>query len=596
MVDPSKDAVQIEALPVTDAQAVVYVKASEMRKVFQVSTDSYITAGAQDGATSDTGKLFFVRPDTFPQYLNVANAHVVQGGIESYNSKPYEQLVKDDVMRYYATSLFNSADWVTMFSNDVEMMENMVASSGLMPIVPNGETDASGKNLINEGVLNKIMAELNRISYTKPDGHNPSLVQSRHPANSPTKWWALPDTITPEQGNIGLKLFNIINRNDPGRITSMVLNGSTPSELPFLPGDQFIFVFTLNDNEVKLSVELPTVTVKQRTYMIKLALTDDFNSGSSSFADHTLALYSPSPVNLNMLPVGGAYAADHMYSNYDLYVAAKPSLLNQTESSVYSRITKNTHEPVPMPFSLLPFTGWYYNYQQSTQSLKLDFTPPDNSGNYSYSDLRYLSAYIYFPTAWSSQTALPNPNNFPQWVVTFVNSSQDPITLYYKATFLNTQGADAVNFLGQTVPFDYTNTHVQLICPFDNMPPELSALLAGKLADGATPGTLAVIAGTDIYRQRHANDTVSGLRKPTSNMGPFTYPPIARGYQGINMKVQVQAQDLQTIKTTGWRLGSITLDINMTNNDGFVPSIIVKSVEVVAKKYEAYYLAPLDPN
>jgi hypothetical protein len=79
-------------------------------------------------------------------------------------------------------------------------------------------------------------------------------------------------------------------------------------------------------------------------------------------------------------------------------------------------------------------------------------------------------------------------------------------------------------------------------------------------------------------------------------MGPFTYPPIARGYQGINMKVQVQAQDLQTIKTTGWRLGSITLDINMTNNDGFVPSIIVKSVEVVAKKYEAYYLAPLDPN
>ena len=155
VVDPSKEAVQLEALPVTDAQAVVYVKASEMRKVFQVSTDSYITTGAQnEGATSDTGKLFFVRPDTFPQYLNVANAHVVQGGIESYNSKPYEQLVKDDVMRYYATSLFNSADWVTMFSNDVEMMENMVASSGLMPIVPNGDTDASGKNLINEGVLN----------------------------------------------------------------------------------------------------------------------------------------------------------------------------------------------------------------------------------------------------------------------------------------------------------------------------------------------------------------------------------------------------------------------------------------------------------
>jgi len=598
VVDPSKDAVQLETLPITDAQAVVYVKASEMRKVFQVSTDSYITPGDQnEGATSDTGKLFFVRPDTFPQYLNVANAHVVQGGIESYNSKPYEQLVKDDVMRYYATSLFNSADWVTMFSNDVEMMENMVASSGLIPIVPNGDTDASGKNLINEGVLNKIMAELNKIAYTKPDGHNPSLVESRHPAGAGTKWWALPDTITPEQGNLGLKLFNIINRNDPARITSMVLNGSIPSELPFLPGDQFIFVFTLNDNEVQLSVELPKVIVKQRTYMIKLALTDDFNSGSSSFDDHAVALYSPSPVNLNMLPVSGAYVADHMYSNYDLYVATKPSLIDQTESSVYSRITKNTHEPVPMPSSLLPFTGWYYNYQLSTQSLKLDFTPPDNSVvNYSYSDMRYLSAYIYFPTEWPSQTALPNPNNFPQWVVTFVHDLQEPIILYYKAEFLR-KGGDtdvAVNFLGQPVAFDYTNTHVQLICPFDNMPETLSTLLKGKLANDES-GALSNITGTHIYRQK--TETVSGLRKPNSNIGPFTYPPIARGYQGINMTT-AQTQDLAVIKAvgSGYRLGSITLDINMTNNDGFVPSVIVKSVEVVAKKYEAYYLAPLDPN
>jgi hypothetical protein len=251
-----------------------------------------------------------------------------------------------------------------------------------------------------------------------------------------------------------------------------------------------------------------------------------------------------------------------------------------------------------MPSSLLPFTGWYYNYQFNTQSLKLDFTPPDNSGNYSYSDLRYLSAYIYFPTAWSSQTALPNPNNFPQWVMTFVHPNNDPIILYYKAEFLPKGGATnvAVNFLGQPVAFDYTNTHVQLICPFDTMPEPLSVLLKGKLADG-TSGALSIITGTNIYRQK--TETVSGLRKPNSNIGPFTYPPIARGYQGINMTpAPAQAQALANIKAvnSGYQLGSITLDINMTNNDGFVPSVIVKSVEVVAKKYEAYYLAPLDPN
>jgi hypothetical protein len=38
------------------------------------------------------------------------------------------------------------------------------------------------------------------------------------------------------------------------------------------------------------------------------------------------------------------------------------------------------------------------------------------------------------------------------------------------------------------------------------------------------------------------------------------------------------------------------LNINMRNSSGYVPSIIVKSVEVVAKNYEAYYLAPMDPN
>ena len=51
-----------------------------------------------------------------------------------------------------------------------------------------------------------------------------------------------------------------------------------------------------------------------------------------------------------------------------------------------------------------------------------------------------------------------------------------------------------------------------------------------------------------------------------------------------------------TVSTSTYHLESAHLEINMSNNDGFVPSIIVKSVEVVAKNYEAYYLAPLDPN
>ena len=605
VVDPSTEPLQQEAIPPTDAQATVHIKASDMRKVFLTSTDSFV-AQTTTGDTVDQGQMFFVRPDYFPQYLNVANAQVVQGGIESYNAAIYEQLVKDDVMRYYAMTLFNSADWVTLFANDTELLENMVASSGLMPIVPDGNYDeANSKNLYNTGVLYNIMNELNKVGHIKTstavDPTDKRVQSTNYPATG-TQWWGLPDTVLPEQGNIGKKLFGMINRNDPNRISSMVLNGSTPSELPFLPGDQFVFVFTLNENSVSLTPGLPPVVVRKRTYLVRMILTDDFVSGDASFSGHFNALYDPSPRNLNILPVSGAYAADHMYSNYNLQLAIKPSVLNQTASSVYSRITQNAYEPIPMPVSLLPFTGWYYSYPYNSQTIRLNFTPSDlsDSNKYYFNDLRYLSAYVYFPENWSSVSVLPTPNNFPQWVLTFDNGDH-PIIIKYKASYLPNAGAKTVNFLGQTTSFDFTNTHVQLVCPFDTIGTDavLLGILAGKDAAGQ-PGSVNRIASSYIYRQRNtALELVSGLRKSSSKVGPFTYPPIARGYQGINMTEPAdQAANIITLRAvnTAYSLTSIHLEINMANNDGFVPSVIVKSVEVVTKKYEAYYLAPLDPN
>jgi hypothetical protein len=589
VVDPSTEPLQQEAIPPTDAQATVHIKASDMRKVFLTSTDSFVNQG-QDGP-QDVQQMFFVRPELLPRILNVANAQVVQGGIESYNAAIYEQLVKDDVMRYYAMSLFNSADWVSLFANDTEMIENMVASSGLMPIVPDGNIE-NGRNLSNTGVLYNIMRELEKVGYV--NGTNSLLVSSPNYPATGVRWKGLPDTVLPEQGNIGRKLFGLINRNDPNRISTMVLNGATPSELPFLPGDQFIFIFTLNENSVTLNPSLPPVIVKKRTYLIRMILTDDFNSGNATFAEHFRALYNPSSLNRNVLPVSGAYAADYMYSNYNLYLAIKPSVVNQTDNSVYRRVTQNTFEPIPVPQALLPFTGWYYEYTQNAQTIRLDFTPPDiNDSNNKmfYTDLKYLSAYVYFPNNWSSVTTLPNINSFPQWVLNFYNGN-DRKTIRFRANFLN-QGAETVNFLGQTVPFDFTNTHVQLLLPFDistATATDLIALLNGSDGTPEGAGITNNIAGTFIRRQRSDRNIVSGLRRSNSTVGPFTYPPIARGYQCIPMSIPTD------VPGSTFYLESVHLEINMSNNDGFVPSIIVKSVEVVAKNYEAYYLAPLDPN
>lgn len=595
VVDPSTEPLQQEAVPPTDAQATVHIKASDMRKVFLTSTDSFVNGGM------DVAQMFFVRPELLPRILNVANAQVVQGGIESYNAQIYEQLVKDDVMRYYAMSLFNSADWVSLFANDTEMIENMVASSGLMPIVPDGNVEENGRNLSNTGVLYNIMRELEKVGYI--NGTNPSLISSPNYPATGVRWRGLPDTVLPEQGNIGRKLFGLINRNDPNRISSMVLNGSTPSELPFLPGDQFIFIFTLNENRVTLNPALPPVIVKKRTYLIRMILTDDFNSGNATFTEHFTALYNPSPLNRNILPVSGAYAADYMYSNYNLYMAIKPSVADQTADSVYRRVTQNTFEPIPMPQALLPFTGWYYSYSQNTQTIRLNFTPPgiNNSTNKMlYKDLRYMSAYVYFPNNWSSVTSLPNVNSFPQWVLTFSNGS-NTVPIRFRAKFLN-QGAETVNFLGQTVPFDFTNTHVQLMLSFDiSNDAALLALLNGSDGTQDGIGQTNVVAGTLIRRQRSDRNIVRGLRRPNSTVGPFTYPPIARGYQCIPMDMEnnsnIPINDINpTTSTSQYHLESVHLEINMSNENGFVPNIIVKSVEVVAKNYDAYYLAPLDPN
>jgi hypothetical protein len=613
VVDPSKDPLQQEVVPTTDAQATVHIKASDMRKIFLVSTDSFVNTNAGNAEPSVGGQMFFVRPELLPRILNVANAQVVQGGIESYNAPVYEQLVKDDVMRYYAMSLFNSADWVTLFANDTEMIENMVASSGLMPLVPDGNTDENGRHLSNTGVLHNIMKELEKVGYENQT--NMDLQSSANYPTNGTRWRGLPDTVLPENGNIGKKLFGMISRNDPNRINSMVLTGATPSELPFLPGDQFIFVFTLNENSVILNPSLPAVIVKKRTYLIRMILTDEFNSGNSTFLEHFNALYKPSALNQNIIPVGGAYAADYMYSNYNLYVAIKQN--SQTSDSVYSRVTQNTYEPVPMPPQLLPFTGWFYNYKQNTQTIRLDFTPPDinNSTNQlRYNELKYLSAYVYFPDNWSSVTTLPSRNNFPQWVLTFSNGSNIYV-FRYKASFLS-KGAEVMNFLGQTGPFDFTNTHVQLLLAFEPTEAMLSTL---KGTNGGTrpedSGTINSASGTNIYRQRNiATEFNNGLRMANSKVGPFTYPPIARGYQCIPMPSKevngLQASQITldgevitsvsaaitAVNDNTFRLVSAYLEINMNNEDGFVPNIIVKSVEVVAQNYEAYYLAPLDPN
>ena len=599
-LSPTQEAILTQAVPLTDAQATLYVKASDLRKVFSVSTDSYLNLGG-----IDLGEMFFVSPEHVP-FFNVANAQVVQGGIEAYNAAMYEQLIKDDVLRYHAQTIFGSADWTTMFQNAPEMKENMVASSGSIPSMPNGDV-VSGTNSVNVGVYYNIQKLLNSVAYTTTNETNPLMVKSTYPPNAIEKWWGLTDSVTPEQGNICRKLFNLIKLMDPARINSMVRTGATPMNLPLLSGDQFVFVLKMNKKDVKLTLNSDSIPINERTYLIKLILTEDFVSGSFDFTEHNVALYSKSYLNKNVIPVDSALSADHVYSNYDVHIAVpekQSSSGTATVASHYSTITQNfAYEPVKPPQNLISIPGWYF--PANAQATQLDFTP---GAGLKYYDLRYLSAKLYFPNSWTSTTTLPAASNFPTWNVTFTNGVNTIVLTYY-TKFLTT-GGDVLNFLGQKVKFDYNNPHIQLMAPFEvsstSMPngqySAFVALLNGADANGV-PGVTNTISGTDIMYQTSNVNVVSGLRPSTEtpSIGPFTYPSVRRHFQCISMPTNsanngTAAPVAITAPGNAYTISKITLDINMQQNPGFVPSVIVKSAEVVAKNYNIFYLASPDSN
>ena len=586
-----------QSVPLTDAQATIYLRASDLRKVFSVSTDSYLNNGGLD-----LGEMYFVSPEHIP-FFNVSNAQVVQGNIEAYNAAPYEQLVKDDVLRHQSSAIFGSADWTTIFMNGNEIKENLVASSGLIPSIPDGEV---GTNSVNAGIFYNIIQLLNRIGYTTTNQTNQLMTKSTYPPNALNKWWGLTDSIEPEQGNICKKLFNLIQKMDPERINSMVRTGATPMNLPLLSGDQFVFVLKIKKKDVQLTINSNPISIDERTYLIKIILTEDFDSGSSQFDDHNVALYSKSLLNKNIIPVDSGYSAEHAYSNYDVYVVSpneQASSSTTTTTNYYSKVTQNsTYEPVKPPQNVIGIPGWYF--PSSVQSTRLDFTP--TATNLKYYDLRYLSANLYFPNSWSSNTQLPNINNFPTWNVTFTNGTNTIVLTYY-AKFLTRTG-DVLDFLGQKNRFNYNNPHIQLLAPFEasteSMPNgkynELIGLLSGADANNHT-GNVSFISETNILSQQSNVNVVNGLHQWTEapSIGPFTYPSIRRNFQCIPMPTnaalngpvvppQLVAPDTQ------YTISKITLDINIQRSITFVTNVIVKSVEIVTKKYETFYLAPYE--
>lgn len=123
------------AIPAMDvsATAIIQVKTSSMRDVFQFQTD----ASDADQITNDSDTQYYVKMDRWPAagILNpvhammddTASENPIASGDSNGTYVDNRMLVKHDFVRYLALKLFNTYQGVDLFSNEDAMKEDLAA-------------------------------------------------------------------------------------------------------------------------------------------------------------------------------------------------------------------------------------------------------------------------------------------------------------------------------------------------------------------------------------------------------------------------------------------------------------------------------------
>jgi hypothetical protein len=123
------------AIPAMDvsATAIIQVKTSSMRDVFQFQTD----ASDADQITDDSDTQYYVKMDRWPAAGILNPVHAMMDDTASENpiatgdsNGTYvdnRMLVKHDFVRYLALKLFNTYQGVDLFSNEDAMKEDLAA-------------------------------------------------------------------------------------------------------------------------------------------------------------------------------------------------------------------------------------------------------------------------------------------------------------------------------------------------------------------------------------------------------------------------------------------------------------------------------------
>lgn len=427
----------------SDADAVFYVKLSDMLSVFKFRTPSE-TDGSLNLAIFDASSdiQYYVFRKCWPTSLKINPSHAMLdqsessgmltgggggGGAGSFAAN--KSLVKHDFIRYISLQLFNTIHGVDFLSNEEDLLEN---------IVYYGDVARIG-----------IMAVLDTISTQSADITMAADASgNRYLTNAVTS-----------NTNISRELLRQIYLNVPERLAALSDSSGVMLSVPLVEND------TLN---IKVVMEpspgqhtLTNVgTIPSREYNIKLVMKNTVSVGGGGGGGGAV---NTTVVDSVSFPNGYPYS-----SNVQDISASNLSVA----SSVYA----DGSPPVPIPLIRYGYQGWYYtnstswvNAAPATRNKISWYLPPNSAGVTNVGSLRYfrLSLHLFnhistpFLTVYTQATGSGDFGGWYKSKRTYVdlNGTADDGT----AIASNTNYCFYVNWNGFSVsPFTVAHSNVTL--------------------------------------------------------------------------------------------------------------------------------------
>lgn len=352
--------------PGYDAEAIFYVKLSDMQSVFKFRTPTTSMNGGVDislnQAVYDVSSNihYYVFRNNWPTALKLNPSHAMLdrnessgmltsgGGAGTFSAD--KSLVKHDFIRYIALQLFNTMHGVDFFRNETDLLENIayygeVARVGIMSVLDTVSTMSADMTMGLDGSSNRYLT------------------------NSST-----------ENTNISRELLRQIILNVPGRLEAASHeSGGVLVSVPLIENDTLNIRVVMQPSPNQHNLTNVNV-IQARTYNIKLIMKNVISSGNGT--------------------VNTTVSDSTLFSNGYPY-AANVQDISASNLSAAATVYADGSPPVPIPTIRYGYQGWYYtnsslwvNPAPSTRN-KINWYILPNSNSTTVGDLRYIRLNLH---------------------------------------------------------------------------------------------------------------------------------------------------------------------------------------------------------